>query len=514
MNRVVLVDDEQFVRKGIIALIDWDKINYEVVGEASNGEDALEVILKEEPDVVLTDIRMPVYDGLELIDRVKQKADKVPKFVVVSGYSDFEYAQRAVRLGVTDFILKPVDKKELEAVFVELSPLIEKERHEEQASQRIMNFSMYQRLIVEGEKPTEAEANTLIGGFKKRSCYVMIEFRDGLISDRMDEELSRAITNFIGDQFIFMHPFERDGFGVVFQENHLPKQINEMPWFLSRLKSYLEQELSRTLFLFAGDIKKGVEGLIASYETALLTSERRFCQLGDEPLMYSEKVASAVDRNESLDHEHIRRLLEKIEENNHEAISEQVKKFSEDVRRIAAPIDVIKIFMFQLEKELETTIHHLVGHNALMTELDSIVNQFSPKKTLEELQAIILNYAIQASTLLARLNKEVYQGDIYKVKRFINQHYDENLTLKKIANQFYMNPVYLGQLFKKTYGIYFKDYLLKVRIDKAKQILRQTDLRIYEVAEAVGFGSPDYFVTQFEKIEGNTPSRYRQQILQ
>ncbi len=134
MNRIVIVDDEQFVRKGIIALIDWKKINYQVVGEASNGEDALELILEEKPDVVLTDIRMPVFDGLKLIEKVKELAIKVPKFIIISGYNDFEYAQRAVRLGVTDFILKPIDKDELEKTFMDLTPIIEREYLEERIS--------------------------------------------------------------------------------------------------------------------------------------------------------------------------------------------------------------------------------------------------------------------------------------------------------------------------------------------------------------------------------------------
>lgn len=513
MNRIVLVDDEQFVRKGIIALVDWEKIDYQVVGEASNGEDALTLILEEKPDVVLTDIRMPVFDGLKLIQQVKELATKIPKFIIVSGYNDFEYAQRAVRLGVTDFILKPIDKEELEKTFLTLTPVIERELLEERANQRFINFSLYQRLIVEKDVPTQQELAILTKDVNKKNCYLVIDIREHPTSDKIDEQINRAIADFIGDPSVFIHPFEHEAFGVILQEKHLPQHINEVSWFLSRFKSFLEQEISKKIFLFAGEVKPGLDGLIRSYQTALTASERRYIQMQDHPLMYDEKIAQRHLENKPLDYQFITKLLEKIEENKPKEIKKQIDQWVEEVQVIGVSTDSIKMFLFQLEKKLEATIHHLAGHEDQANELISLVDLFNQKKTLDELKQVLNVYALNAGEILCKLSKERYHGDIYKVKRYINKHYNESLTLKKIANKFYMNPVYLGQLFKKTYGVYFKDYLLAVRVEKAKQILRQTDLRIYEIAEEVGFGSPDYFVTQFEKMEGSTPSKYRQRII-
>ncbi|WP_067837967.1 response regulator transcription factor [Amphibacillus sediminis] len=513
MNRVVLVDDEQFVRKGIIALMDWQAIRYQVVGEASNAEDALQTILEQEPDVVLTDIRMPVYDGLKLIQRVKEEASKVPKFIIITGYSDFEYAQRAVRLGVTDFILKPIDRRELEQTFTELTPIIEKERLEEQANQRFINFGLFQRVIVNHDSARPQELAQLAGDINKKLCYLMIDIRDQVRTAIVGEQINRAISEFIGDPNVFIHPHEQEGFGVILQEKHLPQNLNEVPWFLSRLKSHLEKEIDKKIFLFAGQIKNGLAGLRQSYQAAMIASERRYIQEHDQPLMYQERLAQLHATNTPLNHTFITRFLEKIEENNPKEIRKLINQWVEEVQAIAAPFDEIKMFVFQLEKELESTMRRIAGHNELKDELGSLMAAFNCKKTLNEFRQDLQSYALAGGSLLCKLNKERYNGDIYKVKRYIHQHYSENLTLKKIANQFYMNPVYLGQLFKKTYGVYFKDYLLQVRIEKAKQILRQTDLRIYEVAEEVGFGSSDYFVTQFEKMEGSTPSKYRQRII-
>lgn len=513
MNRIVIVDDEQFVRKGIIALVDWEKINYHVAGEANNGEDALELILDEKPDVVLTDIRMPVFDGLKLIEKVKELAIKVPKFIIISGYNDFEYAQRAVRLGVTDFILKPIDKDELEKTFMDLTPVIEREYLEERANQRFVNFSLYQRIIAEGNEPTRQELAVLTEDINKRNCYLIIDIRENPLSDKADEQISRAISDFIGDPYVFIHPFEHDHFGVILQEKHLPQNINEVTWFLSRLKSHLEKELGNQVFLFAGEVESGLDGLLKSYQTALITSERRYIQLDDHPLMYNEDIGRNHEENKPLDYQLITELIEKIEENKPKDIRKQVDRWVDEVQETGTSVDSVKMFLFQLEKKIESTIHKLVGEEDSENELDSLVELFEQKKTLAELRQDLEVYVLSAGEIICRLSKERYNGDIYKVKRYINKHYNENLTLKRIAGKFFMNPVYLGQLFKKTYGVYFKDYLLEVRIEKAKQILRQTDMRIYEVAEQVGFGSPDYFVTQFEKMEGSTPSKYRQRII-
>jgi len=132
--------------------------------------------------------------------------------------------------------------------------------------------------------------------------------------------------------------------------------------------------------------------------------------------------------------------------------------------------------------------------------------------TLTKIHDIFTAFVLESAELILSLHSDNAKGVIHQVKKYIERHFGENITLKDIADDFYMNPVYLGQLFKKTYGIYFKDYILQVRINAAKKMLRQTDMRVYQVAESVGIGNADYFVTQFEKIVGMTPTQYRNKI--
>ena len=124
-----------------------------------------------------------------------------------------------------------------------------------------------------------------------------------------------------------------------------------------------------------------------------------------------------------------------------------------------------------------------------------------------------MTFAEESGRYIANLRKRQQGGDIPKIRSYIEANYQENISLKSIAAVFYINPVYLGQVFKKAYGMYFNDFLQQLRVNEAKRLLRQTDLRIYEVAERVGFGNSDYFVTRFEKIEGVTPSEYRNSLI-
>lgn len=153
------------------------------------------------------------------------------------------------------------------------------------------------------------------------------------------------------------------------------------------------------------------------------------------------------------------------------------------------------------------------GEEKRIISLPAMTNWEKYNLTLDELKRLFTNYLLEGAVVIQELRKENMKGDIYKLKAYVEKNYHENISLKSIASKFYMNPVYLGQLFKKTFGVYFKEYLLTLRIDEAKNLLRKTDLRVYEIAEKVGFGSTDYFVTQFEKVSKMTPTEYRNQLL-
>lgn len=154
-------------------------------------------------------------------------------------------------------------------------------------------------------------------------------------------------------------------------------------------------------------------------------------------------------------------------------------------------------------------VHEMGGTDAGLQRLKTLAEQSHEGWSLQLLKEAFLAALKEAEGYITQLRMEQSKGDISRIKRYIDAHYTENISLKSIAALFYMNPVYLGRLFRKSYDQYFNEYLLNLRIQEAKKLLRQTDLRMYEVAARVGFQNADYFVTQFEKIVKMSPTAYR-----
>lgn len=511
MHKLVIVDDEHFVRKGMLALIDWKAVDYRVVGEADNGEDALSLILKEEPDVVFTDIRMPVFDGIELIKQVKQQAKYVPKFVLISGYDDFQYAQQAVRLGVVDFILKPVNKKEIEATLQKLSREIYEERMAIQTNQAFINHRLFQRVVLEGHPPSREESDALLTDPTSALRYVLIDVRSKTANTAIDEQIQHAITHFIGADDLFIHPIEREGYGLILEQRYLPKNNNELTWFFDHFKAMIESAIQHAVFIYVGVRGEGLAGVQVSYQSARRLKQHRYMIEDDAPLLMTASKEQLLTENRELDPSLFTELMEYVEENNPNKIKETIHQLKGAILDNYISVKHVQLFLYQMDQAIDQRFKKAMDKQASTEQ--AFLDQLSEEHTLLELVDTLTDFLMTRAKQLAALNKAKYNGEIYKVKRYVDRHFDENLTLKRLANQFYMNPVYLGQLFKKTYGVYFKDYLLHVRIEKAKEHLRQSDLKVYEVAEAIGFGSSDYFVTQFEKIVGSTPSKYRQKIV-
>jgi two-component system response regulator YesN len=159
-------------------------------------------------------------------------------------------------------------------------------------------------------------------------------------------------------------------------------------------------------------------------------------------------------------------------------------------------------------------IKNMEGEGSNLKTFGTMLQLQNYNLTLLQLRNQFLEFVLESKETITILRKQSADGEAHKIKHFVDSHYRENVSLKTIAVKFYMNPVYLGQLFKKTYGIYFKDYLLQLRIKEAKKLLRQSEMKIYEIAERVGFNNTDYFVTMFGKFEKITPSEYRNKRLE
>lgn len=524
MHTVILVDDEVYVRKGLRSVVNWNQFGYEVIDEADNGEDALEMIGRRKPDVVITDIRMPVLDGLELIER-SQKQNPKTSFIILSGYGDFRYAQQAVRYGIHDFLLKPVDEEELADTLSRLHPKLLQNKLLDQTNRDWIRESIMDALL-RGEadsKLMSGWAEALGVGEAEPVHYAFIEVNDlhpwngrklppmEELKERMKEVVLASMPVRESEKAFLQEHLGRFGLLISAERRHFPDGSIES--YARRLQRELAERLEAVVYIYVGKPAKSLLQLKESYLSAKDALQYKFAREGETVILYSRIEGTAVHSCPVIDDSFFRKLVERTEEQNQTEILHLVHELFQAFRSQGFAPEAVKSALSHAVNAVLASIHSMEGEERELTKLDAMLHWQDVPVSPGELKRLFTEFLLESAAYIAKLRKEQAQGSIRKVKQYMETHYHENLSLKSIASIFYMNPVYLGQLFKKTYGMYFNEYLLKLRINEAKKLLRQTDFRVYEISEKVGFNNADYFVSQFQKLERLTPTEYRNKLL-
>lgn len=516
MFKVLLVDDEVFVRKGLQKLIRWERFQYTLVGEAKNGGEALEMIRRLEPDLVITDIMMPVLDGLELIRSVKEESRADPEFIIISGYNDFKYAQRAIRYGVKDYILKPIDVKELGAALKQLALTITLKKLTAYTKPEYTVHSIMEALISGNMGETDAGRYAEALGLEGETGFLYVWAHVHAKPDQPPVRLKDIRDALSGREGtgtgipLFEH---RPGqFGIIWSTGELNRWGDGIPQALESVRSRLSAHLRREVLFYAGDEVSSLAFVRESYAGANEALKHRFAEEG-KPMILFGQVKDKALQNYEMDSNLADRLMVHLEENNREACRSMIDILFQTFRsqRYTPTAIVLSLsrFMIKVMGVIKRMHGRDDGQRQILEKLEAEGNTWSLQQMKEHFTVMVT----EAAEHIAKLRIEQSKGDIGRIKKHIDAHYRDNINLKSIAAHFYMNPAYLGQLFRKTYGIYFNEYLLQLRVEEAKKLLRQTDLRMYEIAERVGFPVPNYFATQFEKVEKCSPLEYRNKLV-
>ncbi|WP_458462730.1 response regulator [Paenibacillus sp.] len=511
MLKVLLVDDEMYVRKGLHELIRWIDLNMEIIGEAENGVDALNMIECLQPDVIITDIRMPTLDGLELIRAVEKMPHLEPVFIIISGYHDFKYAQQAIRYGVQDYILKPIDDEELTATLQKSANLIcNKRKHMLLAEGQASNIMLEDMIKGHVQKEDEHRYAEMLGINRNSSMLMtLIELQTGLDERKITiEQLREAVQSLENDFFkMFIIEQQRGTFALLMLWSERDQGGSALQDKLHSIHIALSKRLNLDIGLYAGTLVKEIGDVPQSVREAEEAARHKYAETGgvveyaeikDKPLFVFNVYQDEVDQ-----------LILSLEEGNrpayHKIVEDKFKLFH--MNRYSP--QAVSGSLLRCITGILAVVNEMGGNDEGLQQLKELAQQSHEGWNLRILKNAFLIALEEAEHYISHLRIEQSKGDISKIKRYIDAHYTENINLKSIAALFYMNPVYLGRLFRKSYNQYFNDYLLNVRIHEAKKLLRQTDLRMYEVAARVGFQNADYFVTQFEKLVKLSPTEYR-----
>lgn len=514
--RILLVDDELFFRQGLREIIDWDACGYEVIGEQDNGEDAFHYILEHRPDVVITDIRMPVCDGLELIHKVVHEAKLKTKFIIVSGYDEFKYAQQAIKYGVCDFLLKPIDEQILEHALRDIASKLRNEQKQSRNSIAHHNVEVLDQ-IVHGQN-TDIELKRYYDSLRlqitERYYFVFIEYNEYPNIKKRDIQHIDQVHNFLLlikelipeiDSY-HLYPYQGK-LGLLINQSWL-KPNTSLGILVKQLRRTLSLQLDSVILIYFSDACSGLHFLREAYQKVEYVQQFKY--FDERQLFDYNDFAALTVRDVMLPADYYKPILQVMEDNHEKGIKREIDQLFQKFQEQHCSTEAVKASLHKLVADCLQILQEMQVDKNKITGLQDVLGWAQYHIELASLKQLFIKFIIECSSSIAMERKEMAKGGIQRIKKYIDQHYANQISLKSIAAQFYINPVYLGQLFKKNYDLYFNDYLLQLRIFEAKKLLRQTDMRIYEVAEKVGFNHSEYFVAQFEKMEKLSPTAYRQ----
>lgn len=524
MIKILLVDDEPFIRKGIQILIDWENYGYEIVAEASNGVEAIKELEKNEIDLIITDIKMPEMNGLEFIEYTQRNINKKYKFIVLSGFYEFEYAKKAIEYNVKDYILKPIVVDELIKVLANVKEEYLKEKIKDN-KERIKDKAIYDKnlkSIIFG-KYDEAELDYVKKylDFNGSLRYIIVEINHdsgNYISDdckrKAQRELYKSMMDILCEysyRVIFDVSNDRNCYDVGFiynKELAKEKGITEKEYILM-IQEELIHRTKHDFYMYIGQKVEYIEDLSLSYKSANIAKV-----FTDFPnITYYDDIVEINEVCYGVEKKYIDELIKKIEENNEEEISQCVDMLYDSFKKTAIDLDVIKMNVNYLLCNL-INIAKKLDAEADQQEVMKYITYGAFEKIISRGSAEHLKeFSFEFAKYLAQLRENSASGVLNYIEKEISERYMEKLSLKYLSEKYYINSAYLGQVFKKKYNISFNDYLNNFRIEKASQLLALSDKKIYEISDIVGYSNTDYFINKFVQSKGRTPSQYRKQLM-
>ncbi|MFD1955465.1 response regulator [Paenibacillus thailandensis] len=517
MWNVLLVDDEPWVLEGLKSMIDWERSGFRICGEAANGADALRLIRELRPKLVVTDVRMPALGGLELIEQTNRLLPNPPKFIVLSGYDEFQYALSAMRQRAAAYLLKPVDDDEVTAALAKLGEQLLEEEAAEQcrtkqrlyAAERLIN-----RLIrEEGEPAMERQALMELGispGAELRCMMV------DTASSRSDLWTLLQEAGFGGDGIApFRDGAERTGLLVSSgggEERALGKadkrNVREIAF---RVHTCLTESLGQPALVAVSGRGNGLNEMKQLYAQALEALKRNRDNAGGGVVFCDESTAPKPkpDRSVVLKHK-FKLLTAQVEEGEPDPISNNAADAIRCCAEHGLDVEGAKSCAADLEMDLCKIIAELNGDpDELMNNLREKHGSLADMKDYRALERYVVGLCLETASALRLLKPKNDRNVMFQAIRYVDLEFRNKLQLRDMAKRFHMNAAYMGQLFKKHTGKTFNEYLNDKRIEEAKRLLACTPLKIGEVALKVGYPDADYFVLKFKKQTGVLPTAYK-----
>jgi two-component system response regulator YesN len=509
MYKMVIVDDEKVVLDGLTSAINWSDHQVQIVGTSLDGNTAYQLIEDTKPHIVMADIRMPGLNGLDLIDKVKTlRPDTV--FIVISGYTEFDYAKRALKLEVVDYLTKPIELDEIiasvkkainkfDSIQVEKQNKDKIQKYELQLEEKYMLDAIFGHQLSDHELTTEFENCTvLVCGFTSSKGLTKYKERDFIrhLKKPFQKNGDNGFVFFVDEYLVvvFSKSNQEENKAVVDFSELVVNQVGELP------------------IIGVGNTYDDLTGVQQSYKEAV-----EVFHIG----IYLNRSFTYYDALEKVDHNVGSDMIKTIDNyfnkqnwdlNNLNKLIDDLLQYSQ--QKMLPPVKtkymcfrlIINVFDY-VQQEYEVNVEHI------LEEKHVIYNQLHQLRSIEEMKEWLLDKGSLLSEYLQDNQMSQKEKLIVDVKKYIENHFCEVITLDDIAQQFHISPAYLSSLFSKRVGMTLFEFIIDMRMNTAKERLRTTNYKISEICHQVGYDNQRYFNQVFKKHVGTTPGKYRSEHL-
>lgn len=525
--KLVLADDEPIILRGLKKLLAWEELGLAISGEAGDGEELRQLIAAHDPQLVISDISMPGGSGLEIMSELN-KSGRPIKVIFISAFQEFSYAQQAVQLGALDYLVKPINKNQLEAVVRKAVSMIREESMDERNKEKLSYYEKKNRSttieqlldgLLNGDQKALAELEDIgalgTSRYATVSVLEMDEQTDGSRWDERERNLVHfALSNIIRETLESLEETREKGL-LLFKDGRLalllqhdePEAPNQLALdLLHKVQSYLKLRVS----IGIGQAVTRIGEAKQSYRTSLKALDLKYF-IGPHRVIRQEDLEIGDVQPAQSISELQSRLAQALPTQKEDAIQHMT-------RQLLAQISVQAGYNKSLA--ITAVYNVLIGLNRELMKLTGGAEELLAEQGLMEELTRCPCYAdveLLLMTILSDLQQQL-QGRLAgkeilvlsKVKGYIEEHYASQITLESMAALAYMNPYYFSSFFKKHTGQNFKSYVTEVRMEHALRLLLETDLLVYEIAERVGYNHVRHFSDMFRKKYGQVPQEYRQ----
>lgn len=539
MITVILADDDFLVRETLFEIVPWRELGMEVIGQAENGKQALNMCIELKPDILFTDIKMPYLNGLEVAISL-QELDISTKIVLISGIQDFNYAKTALSINAAGYILKPIQIKEIIEILKKLKNSIDMEQNREEVYSRLKHqldenmYLMKEKFLNNLTLGVINDSNEIFEKLEyfqiplnsSESVIVAVAEIDDYINRTREKPVNyKQFLNFsvknIIEETLNNH---QAGVCVYTRDNQFVMLLNKrfcsedrMAFIFEEIGDLLRDFNNITISIGVGNPVSSLESVSISYNNSLSALNYKF-YTGKNSIIHIEDISNTQKLSQMSDfnvytmlNSMQKELLSQIRLGDVEKLSTTVKSFfgylteikmfnEEYIRGVCIEL-IINAYqkIYETEIDVQEIFPHYLNSIQAVLKAETVIEM---KQTINSMLEQVCNYFNRKYNLK-------HGNLVTQIKEFAKHRYMENITLTDIANEVYMSPNHICSVFKKETGETINEYLIKVKMDAAKNMLKNSKQKILEIAEKLGYENPHYFSYSFKKHTGQTPQQYR-----